>query len=128
MLMQTILSTLALVASSLAISVNQPSGWTSTGPNTLTWSSVSTDKTSFAAILTNLDTQLLSIPITLVANQSTSAGTFTVTPSSFVASLDQEDTILKLFQLGTRVKLCIRLGHPRRHPDVDAHLGWFLRL
>ncbi|KAL8278305.1 hypothetical protein RQP46_009337 [Phenoliferia psychrophenolica] len=102
---KTVLSSLALIASAAAISVNTPTGWTTTGPNTISWSSVDTDKTTFAMILTNLDTQFLSTPITLVANETTDAGSVTLSLDSalpsgsgfrvnFVANLDQESTIL----------------------------------
>ncbi|KAI0728677.1 Ser-Thr-rich glycosyl-phosphatidyl-inositol-anchored membrane family-domain-containing protein [Fomitopsis betulina] len=49
-------SLLALVASVVALQVTQPSnssGWTTSGPNTITWSSVSSDKSNFTIVLNN---------------------------------------------------------------------------
>ncbi|KAL8278302.1 hypothetical protein RQP46_009334 [Phenoliferia psychrophenolica] len=77
-----IICTLALAASSLAITVNTPSGWTTTGPNVLTWTSVATDHTTFAAVLVNNNKTLVPSQITIEANETTSSGTFTVTPDS----------------------------------------------
>ena len=49
-------SLLALAASAAALQVTQPSnssGWTTSGPNTVTWSSVNTDKSNFTIVLNN---------------------------------------------------------------------------
>jgi hypothetical protein len=46
----------AFVASALAYSVLEPSatqGWSTGGPNTLSWDMVSTDASNFTAVLTN---------------------------------------------------------------------------
>ena len=49
-------SLLALASSAAALQVTQPSnssGWTTSGPNTVTWSSVNTDKSNFTIVLNN---------------------------------------------------------------------------
>lgn len=54
--MFALVSLLALAASAAALQVTQPSnssGWTISGPNTVTWSSVNTDKSNFTIVLNN---------------------------------------------------------------------------
>ena len=54
--MRTVLALAALAASALAYQVTEPSqtqGWTTVGPNVVTWDRVSTDTTNFTLVLTN---------------------------------------------------------------------------
>ncbi|KAL8284302.1 hypothetical protein RQP46_005051 [Phenoliferia psychrophenolica] len=71
-----IICTLAFAASSLAITISKPTGWTTHGPNVVSWTSVPTDPKTFAAVLANWKT-----PVTLETNETTSAGTFTYAQS-----------------------------------------------
>lgn len=95
----TIASILAVAVN--AIKVTSPTGtqnWGTTGAQTVSWESVSSDPTSFSVTLvspvsrfrihsvvtytysTSLSTLKTLESVTLVANQSTSAGSTTVTP------------------------------------------------
>ncbi|KAL8278301.1 hypothetical protein RQP46_009333 [Phenoliferia psychrophenolica] len=80
----TIICTLALAAWSLAITIDEVTGWTTTA--------------TFTAILANFV-----IPLTLVTDQSTSARTFTVTSDS--------DTQVFHGQ-GFQIKWALILWHP----------------
>ncbi|KAL8278293.1 hypothetical protein RQP46_009325 [Phenoliferia psychrophenolica] len=80
-----LLGVLALAASSQAIAITTPAKWTTTGPNVISWVSVDTDPSTFAAILVNQNTALLSASVLLETSVDTnpgSGGTFTVTPAS----------------------------------------------
>jgi len=70
---------LALPLGALGISITSPGTsdvWNSSGSHTITWQSVSSDPTSFTILLTNYAVYP-SQDLTIVANQLTSAGTFT---------------------------------------------------
>ncbi|KAK4700574.1 hypothetical protein P7C70_g5671, partial [Phenoliferia sp. Uapishka_3] len=103
----TVLSIALAASSAVAIAINTPSDWTTTGPNTITYSSVDTDPSTFAAILVNQDSSLLSSSIVLEANFSTSNTYFSVTPSSdynagsgyqvnFIRNTDSPNTIFNI--------------------------------
>ncbi|KAJ7240343.1 hypothetical protein B0H12DRAFT_1135037 [Mycena haematopus] len=73
------------VASVSAISIITPNsgqGWTNDGSNTITWSSVSTDKANFTIILENLNTTTAPQPQQLDALVNTADGHVTVNPPS----------------------------------------------
>ncbi|KAL7411547.1 hypothetical protein BDY24DRAFT_443178 [Mrakia frigida] len=70
----------AFAASALAIIIETPSNWTSSGPNELKFETVATDPTSFAIALVNQNTTFLSDPIVLVQNQSASSTSVMVSP------------------------------------------------
>ncbi|EIN10879.1 hypothetical protein PUNSTDRAFT_63770 [Punctularia strigosozonata HHB-11173 SS5] len=60
--MRSFVVALTFVASALAYAVTEPSGsqgWTTAGPNVLSWSTVSTDATNFTAVLTNEDRSIM---------------------------------------------------------------------
>ncbi|KAG8904024.1 hypothetical protein FRB99_002366 [Tulasnella sp. 403] len=73
---------LSLVASSLAISVTSPKDgaiWNINGPNTVSWSSVSTDPTAFRIVLVD---PTYKVQQELAANVPTSSGSVVVQPPS----------------------------------------------
>jgi len=77
-------SLLALAASAAALHVTQPSnssGWTTSGPNTVTWSSVSTDNSNFSIVLNNQNTYPQYNEV-LDALIQTSEGSVSVNPPS----------------------------------------------
>ncbi|KAH9938356.1 uncharacterized protein B0H18DRAFT_1112525 [Fomitopsis serialis] len=77
-------SLLALAASAAALQVTQPSnssGWTTSGPNTVTWSSVSTDNSNFSIVLNNQNTYPQYNEV-LEALIQTSEGSVAVNPPS----------------------------------------------
>jgi len=54
--MRTVAAVLAFAASALAYQVTSPNnstGWTTSGPNTVTWTMVSTDPSNFTVVLSN---------------------------------------------------------------------------
>jgi len=69
-----------------AVTVTSPTegqNWGTTGAQTVSWEAVSTDPTSFSVVLVN-DNRLTASDgqVTLIANQSTSAGSVSVSPPS----------------------------------------------
>ncbi|KZT72550.1 hypothetical protein DAEQUDRAFT_664074 [Daedalea quercina L-15889] len=77
-------SFLALAASAAALQVTQPSnstGWSTSGPNTVTWSSVSTDNSNFTIVLNNQNSYPAYTEV-LEALVETSEGSITVNPPS----------------------------------------------
>ena len=72
----------SLVASALSYQVVRPSntsGWTNSGPQTVTWDRVSTDPASFAIVLTNTDRSLLASDILLAKDvDGASASSITI--------------------------------------------------
>ncbi|KAL7417349.1 hypothetical protein BDY24DRAFT_374568 [Mrakia frigida] len=77
------LSLLLLAGSALAVSITKPSaeeGWTSTGPNEIVFSAVSTDPTSWDVLLVNQNKSLLASSVTLVTKQDAATTTITISP------------------------------------------------
>ncbi|KAK4699974.1 hypothetical protein P7C70_g6279, partial [Phenoliferia sp. Uapishka_3] len=68
-------------SSVLAISIVTPTNWTPAGPNSVTFTSVDTDPSSFAAILVNQNGALLASALTLESFHYTSVNFFTFTAS-----------------------------------------------
>ncbi|KAH9844094.1 uncharacterized protein C8Q71DRAFT_29568 [Rhodofomes roseus] len=82
--MFAVASLLAFAASAAALSVTQPSnstGWTTSGPNAVTWSSVSTDRSNFTVVLNNQNSYPAYTEV-LDALVVTSDGSVTVNPPS----------------------------------------------
>ncbi|EPQ59019.1 hypothetical protein GLOTRDRAFT_70135 [Gloeophyllum trabeum ATCC 11539] len=77
---------LSLVASALAYQVTSPNaqeGWTSAGPNTVSWQRVDTDPSNFTLVLTNEDRNVLpSNNQVLIALVDGTTGSTTVPPPS----------------------------------------------
>jgi hypothetical protein len=83
--MRSILTLFFLAASACAYEILSPSnssGWTTAGPNNVTWTRVSTDQTTFALVLVNQDTTVQPTPEVLIATVDGSLLVITVSPPS----------------------------------------------
>ncbi|KAK4705148.1 hypothetical protein P7C70_g1059, partial [Phenoliferia sp. Uapishka_3] len=78
----SLISLILTVSTAVAIHLDTPDNWTTTGPNTLTFEYVSTDPLTYAAVLVNQDGDLVPTSITLNKQGKTHRGQFTFTPAT----------------------------------------------
>ncbi|KAL4242498.1 GPI-anchored Adhesion Regulator [Abortiporus biennis] len=83
--MKTFATLLAFAASALAYQVTNPTnstGWTTTGPNTVTWTRVSTDAETFTIVLSNQSKFPPESEVLVAQVDGTKATSITVSPPS----------------------------------------------